>query len=222
MTAILPHVAAGSVRSIQIGAVAPLGPDGVPSGFVKRAVAGPIDASPLGLAGDAQADHRVHGGIDKAVYGYVWPAYALWRDAFPEHAALLEPGGLGENLTLDDLNEGDVCIGDVVAIGSAVLQVSQPRQPCFKFGLRFNDDRMAHAMIMNGRCGWYYRVLTPGSLVAGDQVVLEDRPNPDWSIARFFHAVTRRTSNATEIAEIMALDGLAFSWRDHFEKRLPS
>ena len=92
-----------TVHSVQIGRVAPLGPEGVPSAFVKRPIDGPIVVATLGLAGDEQADLRVHGGPDKAVYGYAHSNYPAWLEAYPQHSALLVPGGFGENLTLDDL-----------------------------------------------------------------------------------------------------------------------
>lgn len=172
------------IASVQTGRIAPLGPKGVPSGFVKRVVNGPVRVEMLGLAGDEQADLRVHGGFDKAVYGYALANYAAWLREVPQHAALLVPGGLGENLTIDGLDEAAVCIGDIVRVGTATLQVTQPRQPCFKFGLRFNDPLMPRAMVKNGLCGWYYRVIEAGAVSAGDTLELQERPNPDWSIAQ--------------------------------------
>lgn len=125
------------VFSLQVGQILPLGPDGVPSGFIKSSLAGPVCVTPLGLAGDAQADLSVHGGPEKAVYGYGLAAYALWQEAFPEHASLLRPGAFGENLTIKGPTEETTCLGDVVHIGTAtaglsaapaVLQVGAPFQ----------------------------------------------------------------------------------------------
>ena len=145
----------GSLRSVQVGRAAPLGPDRVMSGFVKNPVQGRVEVGLLGLAGDEQADLEVHGGPDKAVYACSLGNYARWKAAFPQYAALLVPGGLGENLTIDGIAEGEVCMGDHVGIGTTVLQVSQPRQPCFKFALRFDDLTMPRAMVRNGMSGWY-------------------------------------------------------------------
>lgn len=203
----------GTLASIQVGAIAPLGPKLVASGFVKRAVGGAVAVGSLGLAGDSQADLTVHGGPDKAVYGFGEPAYAVWRAAFPEHAERLHPGSLGENLTLRDMREDDVSIGDVVGIGTAVLQVTQPRQPCFKLALRFSDSRLPAAMVRNARCGWYYRVKQTGVVTAGDAVALLERPNPRWTIERFFRMVTQHTVGEAELIELAEMDGLAEHWR---------
>jgi MOSC domain-containing protein YiiM len=195
----------GSLRSVQVGRVAPLGPDSVPSGFVKASVQGRVDVGLLGLAGDEQADLSVHGGPDKAVYAYSLGTYAVWKAAFPQYEALLVPGGLGENLTIDGIAEDDVCIADHVRIGTAVLQVSQPRQPCFKFALRFDDVAMPRAMAKNGMSGWYYRVLKPGSLAAGDEVRLIERHHPQWSIERTNRLIIQRRGTAAEKAEFRLL-----------------
>jgi MOSC domain-containing protein YiiM len=205
LTGAQARTVAGLLRSVQTGRVAPLGPDGVPSAFVKQPIIGPARVERLGLEGDEQADPRVHGGPNKAVYGYAYANYAAWLRAFPQHAKLLMPGGLGENLTLDDCDEQSVNIGDIVQIGSVVLQISEPRQPCFKFALRFNDTAMVRAMVKNGMCGWYYRVLEPGILAAGDVVVLLERPNPTWSIDRVNRQIVQRRAAAAERAEFASL-----------------
>lgn len=197
--------AAGVVVSVQTGRAAPLGPDGVLSGFVKRPVFGSIEVDPTGLWGDEQADLRVHGGPDKAVYGYAESRYPAWRTAYPQHSALLMPGGFGENLTIAGWDENTVCLDDIVRVGSCLLQVSQPRQPCFKFALRFADVTMPQAMIRNGYCGWYYRVLQPGSLAAGDTLSLEDRPHPLWPIDRVNRQIVQRHGTPEEKSEFAAL-----------------
>jgi len=195
----------GSLRSVQVGRVAPLGPDGVPSGFVKAPIQGRVEVGLLGLTGDEQADLSVHGGPDKAVYACSLGNYAAWKAAFPQYEALLVPGGLGENLTIDGIAEVDVCMGDQVRIGTAVLQVSQPRQPCFKFALRFNDVAMPRAMVRNGMTGWYYRVLQPGVLGAGDEVRLMARPRPEWTIERTNRQIIQRKGTVAEKAEFSRL-----------------
>ena len=118
---------AASVLGVHVGRARPLGPEGVPSGFVKTAVAGAVRVRTLGLEGDEQADLRVHGGVEKAVYGYAVSNYPRWRADFPARAALFAAGGMGENLAIDGLDESGVCIGDVHEIGTAQLIVSQPR-----------------------------------------------------------------------------------------------
>jgi MOSC domain-containing protein YiiM len=201
------------IRSVQVGPVAPLGPKGVSSGFRKSPVAGRVAVGRLGLEGDAQADLTVHGGTDKAVYVYPNDHYAWWRDALPEHAALLRAGGFGENLTVSGLDEDTTCIGDVFDIGSARLQVTQFRQPCFKLALYFGDRRLPQAMVRSGRAGWYLRVVREGSIGQGDAVLLMARPNPTWSVRRLAQGLLHRAATPDELAELADMEGLAEGWR---------
>ena len=219
----MPRVPAppiGTVASVQTGRIAPLGPDGVPSAFVKAPVAGAVVVGELGLAGDEQADRTVHGGPEKAVYGYAGRHYPAWAADYPGHADLFRPGGFGENLTIDGLEETDLCVGDCHRIGSAVLQVCQPRQPCFKFALRFADSRMPKAMVRTQRAGWYYRVLVPGMLQAGDHVFLEDRPNPGFDFGRLVRIVYRHQATIDELKALATMAGLASSLRSDAQRRL--
>jgi len=199
---------------IFVGKVAPLGPSGVPSAFVKHSVDGAAYAEALGLVGDMQADLSVHGGPDKAVYAYPCDNYEAWKAEFPNLVPLWVAGSLGENLALAGCDERDVCVGDTVRLGSALLQVSQPRKPCFKMAIRFNDVRLPKAMVVSGRCGWYYRVVEPGSFTAGDRPVLVERPHPEWTIRRI-NAVTNSTSTPqAALAELAALPELSAAWRN--------
>jgi MOSC domain-containing protein YiiM len=207
----------GQVLSVHVGPIAPLGPKGVPSGFVKHAVAGPVSVHPLGLQGDTQADLSVHGGLEKAVYAYSVANYELWSSEYPQHAAKFVPGGVGENLAVLGQTEATVCIGDAFLIGSVILQVCQPRQPCFKFALRFEDNQLPRAMVLNGRSGWYYRVLQPGTLTAGDPIALLKRPNPTWPISRF---VMHQRFSPEEQAELAELPGLASAWQSAAQSSL--
>jgi MOSC domain-containing protein YiiM len=210
----------GSVVSVQVGSVAPLGRRGVPSGFVKLPAASPVMAERLGLLGDRQADLTVHGGADKALYCYPVEHYASWRTVLPRHAEFLVPGGFGENLTTEGLDEANVAIGDLFRIGQAKIQATQPRQPCFKLALRFDDPEMVRAMVRSGFSGWYLRVLEPGLIAAGDPITLIDRPNPTWSIARFNRLIYAAATTAQELNELAELQGLAHGWRKTFRAAL--
>lgn len=200
-----PHPHSGVVMTVQVGRAAPLGPEGILSGFVKRGVPGPVEVTATGIAGDEQADLTVHGGPEKAVYAYAASRYGLWQAAFPHHATLLVPGGLGENLTVTGCDETSVCLDDIVRIGTCVLQVSQPRQPCFKFALRFDDPGMPRAMVRNGYCGWYYRVLQPGKLAPNDVLALEERPLPHWTIDRVNRNIVQHRGTPEEKREFASL-----------------
>ena len=164
------NLRAMNILSVQFGRIAPLGPDGIPSGFIKTPTPDRTEVTHLGLVGDAQADLHLHGGPDKAVYGYAASHYDDWLAAFPEHEPLLKPGGFGENLTIAGIDEHQICVGDVHRIGTAILQICQPRVPCYKLALRFVDNRMPRAMVRSGRAGWYYRVLEEGHLQVGDDL----------------------------------------------------
>jgi MOSC domain-containing protein YiiM len=206
----------------QTGRAAPLGSAGVPSGFVKTAVEGAVRVGLLGLDGDEQADLRVHGGPEKAVYGYSAAHYADWLAEFPEHADRFRPGGMGENLTIEGLDETGIFVGDVHAIGGARLQVCQPRQPCFKLGLRFSDNRLLKAMIRSGRSGWYYRVLQPGIIRAGDTVRLDERPNPDFAFDRLVAIIYRGAATIEELARLAEMLEVASQIRRMAQHRVSS
>lgn len=206
--------------SVRTGAVAPLGPDGVPSGFVKQARAGAVRVAYLGLEGDRQADLTVHGGAEKAVYGYAVSHYPAWAADFPAQAESFTNGAMGENLSVAGLEERDICVGDVHAIGTALLQVCQPRQPCFKLALRHNNNRLPKAMIRSGRAGWYYRVLREGELRAGDAVILHDRLHPDFAFTRLIEIVYRGHATRDELLRMAGMEALASQWREAAALRL--
>jgi MOSC domain-containing protein YiiM len=209
------HSNVSRVESVQVGRITSLGvgEKSVPSAFVKTTVHGPVRVEPLGLDGDEQADLTVHGGPDKAVYCYPAEHYPRWLDDVPRHAKTLHAGAFGENITTRGLDEESVCIGDVHRIGTAEMQVTQPRQPCFKLGLRFDDVGLGRIMIQTGRTGWYVRVLKPGTLQAGDEIHILRRPNPQWTITRFNGFIRNRREARHEFAELAAMEGLAEVWR---------
>lgn len=208
------------VASIHVGKVAPLGPEGVPSGFVKHEINRPVGVKRLGIGGDQQADLSVHGGVEKAVYGYALAHYEAWRAEYPHHAGTLVPGGFGENLCIAGMSEVDLCVGDIHRIGSARLQICQPRQPCFKLALRFADKLMPRAMIRTGRAGWYYRVLDEGIIAPNDAVTIEGRPNPDFPFARLVELGSVGTATPQELERLRHMDGLASDWKSWAEERL--
>lgn len=207
-----------SVLSVQVGRIAPLGPLGEPSAFVKTTVSGPVQLAELGIEGDEQADLSVHGGPDKAVYFYPAENYALWMQDVPQHERLLVPGGFGENVTINGLNEESVSIGDLFRIGTAEVQVTQPRQPCFKLGLRFDDSSLGRIMMQTRRTGWYVRVVTPGVLQAGDAIEVLKRSNPGWTIARFAEFIRDKRVVKEELDELLTLEGLADGWKQRIAR----
>ena len=132
----------------------------VQTAIFKEPVAGTVAISKLNLAGDLQADLTVHGGWEKAVYAYPAEHYDYWREQLS--GSLLSWGAFGENLTTAGLREDEQCIGDLLRVGSAVLQITQPRMPCYKLELRFNRDDMIKRFLVSGRSGFYLSVIEPG------------------------------------------------------------
>jgi MOSC domain-containing protein YiiM len=140
----------------------------VRSGIVKLPVEGAVSVSLLNIEGDKQADLRVHGGVNKAVYVYPSENYLFWKKEFPKEK--LPWGSFGENLTTEGLFEDSIRIGDKLLIGTAEFEVSQPRMPCYKLGLRFGTQAILKTFLDSRRTGFYLRVLKEGRLKAGDQI----------------------------------------------------
>jgi len=161
------------VLSVNLGTPKEIGNFGrkkVLSAIYKSAVKGEVTVLKLNLEGDKQADLRVHGGEYKAVYGYASENYSYWRKQFPD---LDMPWGtFGENLTTEGLLEDSIHPGDQLKIGSAELEITQPRFPCYKLGMKFGTDRMVDLFTHSQRPGFYMRVVKEGKLKAGDEIRL--------------------------------------------------
>lgn len=207
------------IRAVLAGTVHALGR--TTSAIDKKPVIGPVQVHTQGLEGDEQADMRVHGGEDKALHCYAWRHYATWQAELPANPLLNAPGAFGENLSIDGLDESSVCIGDRWQVGSAVLVVTQGRQPCFKLNLRFGVPDMAVRVQRTLRAGWYLRVEQPGELQAGDEMVLIERPHPEFTIGRLLALIRDRSTRAEELEPVLELP-LPESWRRLFEQRLRS
>lgn len=212
-----------AIAALLVGRAVPFGKPGAVSAIGKRPVAGPVALGTRGLAGDEQGDRRLHGGPDKAVHHYALDHYAAWRrELRPAPAVLAAAGAFGENLSTTGLTEAEVCVGDLYRAGTAMLQVSQGRQPCWKLNHRFGVADMARRVQTSGRTGWYYRVVEPGMVAEGDALALIDRPHPGWTLARILRALYVETLDRETLAGIAALDVLAPSWRALARRRLES
>jgi MOSC domain-containing protein YiiM len=186
--------------------------------FFKFPVLGNVYAGELGLAGDEQADHKNHGGIDKAVLAYSADHYTYWRD----HLSLpdLPFGGFGENLTVAGLDESGVCIGDRWQAGAVLFEVSQPRQPCWKMGRRWQIPDLPKQVIQNGKSGWYLRVLNGGELTAGVSLELVSRPHPTWTITRASRLLYHEPDNVAGFEGLANLPELSHAWREELLERI--
>lgn len=207
------------LETILTGKAVPYTRPGSCSAIAKLPRSGELAVTELGLAGDEQGDLRVHGGKDKAIHHYPREHYARWRAELGEHPLLQAPGAFGENFSSHGLTEAEVCLGDRFRAGTALLEVSQGRQPCWKLNDRFAVKDMSLRVQQSGRTGWYYRVLEEGVVAAGAVFELIARPHPQWSVARLSSVLFDRQVNAEVIRQCLELP-LAPSWRRTLERRL--
>lgn len=201
------------------GKVALLPESGRPTGMFKHPAAGPLEIGYEGLQGDEQADRRVHGGPAKAVHLYPADHYARLAERFPEAAVQLVPGSLGENLSTLGLTEADVCIGDIFGLGSARLQVCQPRNPCWKIDCRFGVDGMAAHIAETGMTGWYWRVLEPGRVAPGETLLCLARPADPVPLAAAMAVWRSHRPALAELERIASAPGIAAGWRKKLLER---
>ncbi|MEM6794165.1 MAG: MOSC domain-containing protein [Acidobacteriota bacterium] len=171
------------------------------------------------LEGDEVADRRHHGGADKAVLAYGARQYEAWSRGKSGPSYSFPWGAFGENWTVSELSEDSVFLGDVFAVGSARVQVSQPRQPCWKLSRRWKIRDLTRHAQESGRLGWYLRVLEVGEVAVGDALELLERPLPDWPLERLNDLKYRDRKNARDAAFLAECPLLAEAWRKTFRKR---
>jgi MOSC domain-containing protein YiiM len=202
------------ILSIQVGkpkTVLFQGKD-VTTGIFKTPVVGRVMLRTLNLEGDGQADLRVHGGKDKALYAYSVDAYPEWRKLRPQDAFGF--GAMGENFSLDVAREDAVFIGDTFEVGGAIVQVTQPRFPCFKLGVMYQDAGVLKQFMTVGRPGIYYRVLKEGLVGAGDGMRLAAQEKVRLSVAEMFALYQSRKGVAPgRLAEIAGIEALPEEWK---------
>ncbi len=211
-----------TIDALLTGKARRFGAKGEPSAIDKRALEGRHAVGALGIAGDEQADLSVHGGPDKAIHHYPRDHYGWWAETIGDHALLQDAGAFGENISTSGLTESAACIGDRYRLGSALVEISQGRQPCWKLGHRFGIATLPATVVTSRRGGWYYRVIEDGAVGAGDALELIDRPLPDWSVERVFHLLIGGAGKRKPAAlrALAAMDLLAANWRARAEKLL--
>ncbi len=212
----------GLILSIQIGQVEEF--DGADnsmelwtSAIRKSIVSKCVQVGITGIACDEQADLVNHGGPDKAILAYASEHYEKWNAQFPDMN--FEAGGFGENLTIANIDESSCCIGDTFRIGDCLLQISQPRQPCWKLSGRWKMPHLAVLVQQNGRTGWYYRVLKACMIKAGMTIELVDRPFPEFTVTwanSVMYAKPRRHEDDRQLA---ACPALSESWKTNLDHR---
>ncbi|WP_310449395.1 MOSC domain-containing protein [Sulfuritalea sp.] len=206
------------IDGLYAGQVALLAGDSRSSAIVKSAVAGRRQLSADGLAGDTQADRRVHGGGGKALHQFPAEHHARLAAAFPA-AQNLAPGGLGENLSTRGMTEEQVCIGDVFRLGGARIQVSQPRTPCWKIDRRTACEGVAAYIAEHGLAGWYYRVLAAGGVAAGDRLEHIERPADAVTLAEFWRVAGAPRPSIAALLRLAYASGLDPQWTGRLTQR---
>lgn len=183
----------------------------------RKPATGPLELTVEGVAGDLVSDQRVHGGPDKAICCYPHEHYAYWGERLGAELAI---PAFGENFTTLGLLEEQVCVGDTFRIGTAVVQLSQPRQPCWKLANKHNEPRLIAWINEQAYTGFYLRVLTPGTAAANDEIILLERPHPDLTVACLMHLRRSQEPDRALLARLAELPALSKSWRDDLARRL--
>lgn len=189
----------------------------VETGIFKEPVDGPVAVGQVNLAGDRQADLTVHGGPQKAVYGYPAENYEYWRKELPD--VPMSWGAFGENLTTQGLQEDRVFIGDRMRVGTAVLVVTQPRMPCYKLELKFQRDDMIKRFLMSGRSGFYFSVIEAGEVSAESEIEILERDPNRVTVTDIVRLYLGQARDADLLERAVGVIALPQSWRDHLLRR---
>lgn len=186
------------------------------TGFYKHPVQGSVEVHQEGIVGDGQADLVHHGGRDKAICVYPSEHYPAWES---ELKLDMNHGAFGENFTTAGAIEKDVCIGDIFQLGSVVVQITQPRQPCWKLARRWNIKDLALRVQETGRTGWYFRIIETGTITSPAILKLLERVHPDWSVDLANHIMHVDKNNWQTAAELAQVEALSGSWKNTLTKR---
>jgi ferredoxin-NADP reductase/MOSC domain-containing protein YiiM len=190
----------------------------VHTGIWKTPVEGPVMVRRLNVDGDGQGDLGGHGGEQRAVMVYQTESYEFWKNYL--HRDDLAPGHFGENFTVTDLADGDVCIGDRYRIGEAEFEVTQPRVTCFRVGMRLGEPRMPNLLVWKHRPGFYFRVTTEGNVRAGDEIFLLRRGRHQLSVADVDALLYLPDRDAELLRKIVDVSALSPGWRQSFTEMI--
>ncbi|MGD8191680.1 MOSC domain-containing protein [Brevibacillus ginsengisoli] len=209
----------GEILSIQVGKpqLMAYSKGEILTGMLKLPVQGELFLSSVNLEGDEQADLNFHGGVDKAVCVYSYEHYPYWEKVLNQK---LQVGAFGENLTVKGMLESDVCIGDIFQMGTAVVQVSQPRQPCHKLAKRYDIPELALQVQETGYTGFYFRVLQEGTVRQEKPILLLERDPHGISIQYANHIMHKDRTNLKEAERMLKVEALSANWQRTFTKRL--
>jgi MOSC domain-containing protein YiiM len=203
----------GVISGLYIGKASPLGPSKTPSGIFKTSVTESF-LTKMGLEGDVQVDRMEHGGPEKALYHFPSDNYEVLRQALVQFEEAFIPGSIGENLSAGGPDDTQVHIGDIVKVGDALVQVSQPRRPCWKVNYKYGNGHIAPLLMSQGISGWYYRVLEEGKISVGDVFQLQDRLDDSVAVAQIWSIfVEKLKSRMPPEAFNTNIPGLSPEWQ---------
>ncbi|WP_188208183.1 MOSC domain-containing protein [Alkalibacillus aidingensis] len=188
------------------------------SGMFKEGTNDQLWLSRTGLASDEVADKKNHGGPEKAIFAYSTCHYDYWKEDLGLEKIGI--GAMGENLAVQSMDEHSVCIGDRYQFGDSVIQVSQPRKPCWKPARRFNINDFALRIQQTGRTGWYFRVLEEGYVQSEVELSLLERPYPQWTIAKCNEIMYEKKDDIKLNKKLYSCELLADKWKQSLAKRL--
>ncbi len=172
------------------------------TGIFKYPVAGPLTINTLDVANDTIINRINHGGINKACYLFSKDQYPYWKKIYPNLD--WDWGMFGENLTVEDMDESQLRVGDIFKVGHAVVQISQPREPCYKLGIRFDDQNILKKYIAHGYPGTYVKVLEPGSVQNGDEFILLQRSANTLTVNQFYELMFAKEKDQGMLRLFMA------------------
>ncbi len=207
------------IQSLFVGTIRSLNYNGKPvdTGIIKNRISGPVMLRKLNMDGDKQADLKVHGGLDKALYAYGGDAYSWWKANYPKHS--YGESAFGENIVFDTLPEDKIFIGDLFQVGEAQVQVTQPRFPCFKLGIKYNDPQIIKAFMKSQRPGVYFRVIKEGMVAENNDLVLLTQEKAKVSVLEFFN-LGQQEPDEKRLRAMLSLESLNAEWRENIEERL--
>ena len=201
-----------TLDKVLIGEKRTLGPENTATGIFKFATDETVNVTDLGLENDIQVDKRVHGGFEKAIHHYPAENYLLLQQALPHLADKLIPATIGENFSSMQLTEKNVCIGDIFRVGSTLLQISQPRMPCWKVNQRYGNAHLSKFIMQQGISGWYYRVLEAGQVQVGNDITLIERLPEAVLICDLWQRFFGHDNAADRRADMQKITGLSTEW----------
>lgn len=196
-----------------------LGNGRIESAIFKSPISGPVEIGKTGVVNDEHA-YEPHRSPDKALLHYCTTHYDEWVKEIPASEAHFKPGAFGENMFNAEVSEKSVCIGDRIAIGDIVVEVSEPRAPCYKLNHRFEVADMARRTQTLLRTGWLYRIIKPGVITTGNMFRLLERPHPEWTVARVMYYLFIETDNKEMMGQIVDLTQLGDDIKNKFQARL--